>query len=174
MNNLFSLIRSKIETGERLSDHDALALFASDDLLAIGELAALVNRRKHGKKVYFNINRHINYTNICVNRCTFCAFCKEGDEAGSYTLALEDILRKAAEAQAAGATELHMVGGLHPDLPFDFYLEMLAAIAADSPNLHIKAFTAVEIDYFARITGQSVLSRSMNGRIVFTDAACSQ
>lgn len=156
MTNLFPLIRSKIEGGVRLSDHDALALFASDDLLAIGELAALANARKHGDKVYFNINRHINYTNICVNRCTFCAFSKEEDEAGSYTLALEEILRRAAEAQAAGATELHMVGGLHPDLPFDFYLEMLAAISADSPGLHIKAFTAVEIDYFARITGQSV------------------
>ena len=156
MTNLFPLIRNKIESGVRISDHDALALFANDDLLAIGELAALANRRQHGNKVYFNINRHINYTNICVNRCTFCAFSKEESETGSYTLALDEILRKAAEAQAAGATELHMVGGLHPDLPFDFYLEMLAAIRADSPKLHIKAFTAVEIDYFARITGQSV------------------
>ena len=156
MTNLFPLIRSKIEAGVRLADHDALALFASDDLLAIGELAALANRRQHGHKVYFNINRHINYTNICVNRCTFCAFSKEEGENGSYTMMLEEILRKAAEAQAAGATELHMVGGLHPELPFDFYLEMLAAISADSPDLHIKAFTAVEIDYFARITGQSV------------------
>jgi aminodeoxyfutalosine synthase len=156
MTNLFPLIRSKIEAGVRLADADALALFASDDLLAIGVLAALANRRQHGNKVYFNINRHINYTNICVNRCTFCAFCKEGDEAGSYTLALEEILRKAAEAAEAGATELHMVGGLHPELPFDFYLEMLAAISAASPQLHIKAFTAVEIDYFARISGQSV------------------
>ncbi|MBE0504024.1 MAG: aminofutalosine synthase MqnE [Desulfuromonadales bacterium] len=156
MTNLFPLIRSKIETGVRLTDADALALFASDDLLAIGQLAAQANRRQHGDKVYFNINRHINYTNICVNRCTFCAFSKEEGENGSYTMMLEEILRKAAEAQAAGATELHMVGGLHPDLPFDFYLEMLAAIAADAPNLHIKAFTAVEIDYFARITGQSI------------------
>ncbi len=126
-----SLIRSKIEKGtssKRIADHDALALFASDDLLAIGELAALVNRRKHGKKVYFNINRHINYTNICVNRCTFCAFSSTADEAGSYTLDLEEIRRRAAEARTSGATELHMVGGLHPDLPFDFYLEMLAAI----------------------------------------------
>lgn len=156
MTNLFPLLRSKIENGVRISDNDALALFASDDLLAIGELAALANSRKNGNKVYFNINRHINYTNLCVNRCTFCAFSKEENEAGSYTLALDDILSKAAEAQASGATELHMVGGLHPDLPFDFYLEMLAAVRADSPALHIKAFTAVEIDYFARITEQSV------------------
>jgi aminodeoxyfutalosine synthase len=156
MTRLFENIRGKIENGARLSDAEALALLESNDLLAIGELAALANRRQNGEKVYFNVNRHVNYTNICVNRCTFCAFSKEDGDEGGYTLALNDILAKAAEAADAGATELHMVGGLHPELPFDFYLEMLAAIRADNPALHIKAFTAVEIDYFSRITGQSV------------------
>ncbi len=156
MINLFENIRTKIETGTRISDAEALDLFRSNDLLAIGELAALANRRRNGEAVYFNVNRHINYTNICVNRCTFCAFHKGVEDEGCYTLALNDILAKAAEASAAGATEIHMVGGLHPDLPFDFYLEMLAAIKADNPELHIKAFTAVEIDYFAQLTGQSV------------------
>jgi aminodeoxyfutalosine synthase len=158
MTNLFENIRAKIEVGARISDDEALALFACDDLLAVGELAALANQRVNGDKVYFNVNRHINYTNICVNRCTFCAFSREHEgEDGGYTLALNDILKRAAEASVAGATEIHMVGGLHPDLPFDFYLEILAAIKADSSNLHIKAFTAVEIDYFARLTGQSPL-----------------
>jgi aminodeoxyfutalosine synthase len=156
MTRLFENIRTKIENGARLSDAEALELFASDDLLAIGELAALANRRQNDNMVYFNVNRHINYTNLCVNRCTFCAFSRGVDDEGCYTLALNDILEKCAEASAAGATEIHMVGGLHPDLPFDFYLEMLAAIRSDNPQLHIKAFTAVEIDYFARITGQSV------------------
>lgn len=156
MTKLFDTIRNKIETGTRISDAEALALFESHDLLALGELAARANGRQNGDQVYFNVNRHINYTNLCVNRCTFCAFSKEAGEEGCYTLALDDILQKAAAAAAAGATELHMVGGLHPELPFDFYLEMIAAIRADSPQLHIKAFTAVEIDYFARITGQSV------------------
>jgi aminodeoxyfutalosine synthase len=156
MLNLFKNIRAKIETGARLSDAEALELFASDDLLAIGELAALANRQKNGHRVYFNVNRHINYTNLCVNRCTFCAFSKGVDDEGCYTLALNDILEKCAEAAACGATEIHMVGGLHPDLPFDFYLEMLATIRADNPQLHVKAFTAVEIDYFARITGQGI------------------
>ncbi|MCK4509551.1 MAG: aminofutalosine synthase MqnE [Desulfuromonadales bacterium] len=156
MTNLFENVRAKIKSGTRISDDEALALFACDDLLAVGELAALANQRVNGDKVYFNVNRHINYTNICVNRCTFCAFSREDEgEDGGYTLALNEILKRAAEASAAGATEIHMVGGLHPDLPFDFYLEILAAIKADSPNLHIKAFTAVEIDYFARLTGQS-------------------
>ncbi len=156
MTSVLQNIRSKIEHGARISDDEALELFASPDLLAVGELAALANRRENGDRVYFNANRHINYTNICVNRCTFCAFHKEAGEKGCYTLTLDDILARAAEAQAAGATEIHMVGGLHPDLPFDFYLKMLAAIRAESPDLHIKAFTAVEIDYFAQISQQSV------------------
>ncbi len=156
MINLIQNIRAKIETGARISDDEALALFACDDLLAVGELAALANHQLNGDKVYFNVNRHINYTNICVNRCTFCAFSRENEEdEGGYTLALNEILERAAEAQDAGATEIHMVGGLHPDLPFDFYLEIMAAIKADSPGLHIKAFTAVEIDYFATLTEQS-------------------
>jgi aminodeoxyfutalosine synthase len=155
MKGLFDNIRSKIESGARISDAEALSLFASNELLAIGELAALANTRLNGDRVYFNTNRHINYTNLCVNRCTFCAFSKGVEDEGCYTLALNDILEKCAEAAAAGATEIHMVGGLHPDLPFDFYLEMLAAIRADNPALHVKAFTAVEIDYFAGLTGQS-------------------
>lgn len=156
MINLLQNIRSKIDAGSRVSDDEALALFECDDLLAVGELAAQANHRANGEKVYFNVNRHINYTNICVNRCTFCAFSREDEkDDGGYTLALNEILERAAEAKSAGATEIHMVGGLHPDLPFDFYLEILAAIKADSPDLHIKAFTAVEIDYFATLTGQS-------------------
>ena len=154
--SLFKSIKDKIESGQRISDADALELFNSSDLLAIGELAALANRMKNGDVAYFNVNRHINYTNLCVNRCTFCAFSKGVEDEGCYTLALNDILEKAAEAAAAGATEIHMVGGLHPDLPFSFYLEMLAALKADNPGLHIKAFTAVEIDYFAQLTSQSI------------------
>ncbi|MDT8445018.1 MAG: radical SAM protein, partial [Desulfuromonadales bacterium] len=158
MIKLFENVRAKIETGARISDVEALALFECNDLLTVGELAAKANTRVNGDKVYFNVNRHINYTNICINRCTFCAFSREHEnDDGGYTLALNDILERAAEARAAGASEIHMVGGLHPELPFDFYLEILAAIKADCPGLHIKAFTAVEIDYFARLTGQSLL-----------------
>jgi len=153
---LLGEVRAKVADGVRLNDAEALALFACNDLLAIGELAALANARLNGTTVYFNVNRHINYTNLCINRCTFCAFSRETGDEGGYTLALNDILAMAAEAVTAGATELHMVGGLHPELPFDFYLEMLAAIRADAPQLHIKAFTAVELDYFAQLTGQPV------------------
>ena len=150
-------IREKIKNGQRLSDEDALRLFESFELLEIGELAAEVNRRKNGNKVYFNVNRHINYTNLCVNQCAFCAFAREaGDERG-YTLDLDQIRAKVREAVAVGATEIHSVGGLHPELPFDFYLEMLRVIKAEAPTLHIKAFTAVEIDYFARISGKTLI-----------------
>ncbi len=156
MSDLFDTLHHKLAAGIRVTNDEALAIFESNDLLAVGELAAHANRLRNGDKVYFNVNRHINYTNLCVNRCTFCAFSKGVEDEGCYTLALNDILEKCAEAAAAGATEIHMVGGLHPDLPFDFYLEMLAAIRADNPALHVKAFTAVEIDYFASLTGQSV------------------
>ncbi len=152
MNDIIAQVRAKIDTGQRISDADALQLFESDDLFGIGQLAADINRSKNGDKVLFNVNRHINYTNICVNQCRFCAFSKESGEPGGYTYNLSQILEKAAEANAAGATELHMVGGLHPELPFDFYLRMMATIKANNPHMKIKAFTAVEIDYFSQIS----------------------
>ncbi|MCD6527276.1 MAG: aminofutalosine synthase MqnE [Desulfuromonas sp.] len=156
MNNIVSRVRAKIENGQRISDDDALQLFESDDLFGIGQLAADINRQKNGDKVLFNVNRHINYTNVCVNQCRFCAFCKEGIDPEGYTYNLSEILERAAEATAAGATELHMVGGLHPELPFEFYLRMMATIRANNPNLKIKAFTAVEIDYFSQISKRPV------------------
>lgn len=149
-------ITQKVHAGERLNEADALALFASNDLLAIGKLAALANERKNGTNVYFNVNRHINPTNVCVNRCAFCAFSRTADADDAYTLALDQMVGRAVEAAREGATEVHLVGGLHPDLPFDFYLELLQQIRTAAPSLHIKAFTAVEIDYFARISRQSV------------------
>ncbi|WP_020674796.1 aminofutalosine synthase MqnE [Geopsychrobacter electrodiphilus] len=153
---LFKTIKEKVASNTRISDAEALALFESRELLAIGELAAEANQRKNGDKVYFNVNRHINYTNLCVNRCKFCAFSKEADDPGVYTLALEQIAEKAREASSAGATEIHTVGGLHPDLPFEFYLQMLRSIKQVDPRLHIKGFTAVEIDYFSRLSGLSI------------------
>lgn len=149
-------ITEKVRAGERLTDQEALFLFAEPDLLAVGELAAFVNERKNGKRVFFNVNRHINHTNICVNRCKFCAFSRTDDQEGAYCYDLEEIRRRAEEALAQGATEIHIVGGLHPDLPYDFYLEMLRTVRDVSSNLHVKAFTAVEIDYLATLSGQDV------------------
>ena len=152
----FETIAAKVRQNRRISPDEAMFLFESNDLLAIGGLAALVNERKNGKNVFFNVNRHINPTNICVNRCAFCAFSRTAGEEGAYTLALDQICRRAVEAEREGATEVHMVGGLHPDLPFEFYEETLRAIRLAAPLLHIKAFTAVEIEYFSRISGASI------------------
>jgi aminodeoxyfutalosine synthase len=152
----FERISQKVRAGERITDDEALFLFNHPDLLKIGELAAFINEKKNGRRVFFNVNRHINHTNICVNRCQFCAFSKNGDEAGAYTYDLAEIRRRAEEALAQGATEIHIVGGLHPDLPFDFYLQMLRCVKDVSPELHVKAFTAVEIDYLAELAGRSI------------------
>ena len=149
-------ISDKVKNGRRITDGEALFLFESNDLLGIGELASLVNERKNGNRVFFNVNRHINYTNICVKRCAFCAFSRKADEEGAYTLDMTELKRRAVEAVQQGATELHIVGGLHPELPFDFYLEMLRVVQSVSASLHIKAFTAVEIDYLATLAGLSV------------------
>jgi aminodeoxyfutalosine synthase len=146
-------ITDKVYAGQRLTDADALFLFESRELLAIGELSAFANERQNGNKVFFNVNRHINHTNICVNRCKFCAFSKTADEPGAYCYDLDEIRNRAMEAAAQGATEIHIVGGLHPDLPFEFYLDMLRTVREVSAKLHIKAFTAVEIDYLARLAG---------------------
>ncbi len=151
-----SQIADKLYEGERLGDEDALFLFNSPDLLAVGELASMVNERKNGKQVYFNVNRHINHTNICVNRCKFCAFSRTLDEPGAYCFDLDEIRLRAEQAVAQGATEIHIVGGLHPDLPFEFYTDMLATVREVSSALHIKAFTAVEIDYLAKLARLSI------------------
>lgn len=152
----FKRIADKVKNSERITEADALFLYSSNDLIGIGELAALANERKNGRNVYFNVNRHINPTNICVNRCAFCAFSRTSSSPDSYALGIDEMVSRACEAKLQGATEVHIVGGLHPDLPFSFYLDLLLAIRHAAPLLHIKAFTAVEIDYFSKISSLSV------------------
>ncbi len=151
-------IREKVLSGERLSVADGLTLYRTRDIFTLGELANRVRERRHGRRTFYNINRHINYSNYCVLRCKFCSFYRELPARGgppaedAYELDLEQIVARAAEAQARGATEVHIVGGLHPRLPFSFYTEMCRAIREQCPGLHIKAFTAIEIVHFTRIT----------------------
>lgn len=145
----FETIAEKVRAGNRIDEAEALFLFQHHDLLALGELAQEVNERKNGRRVFFNVNRHINHTNICVNRCRFCAFYKTAGEPGAYLMTLDEVRSRAEEAHRQGATEIHVVGGLHPELPFEFYLELLRTIRSVSPTLHVKAFTAVEIAYLA-------------------------
>src|SRR5208337_2691333 len=148
-------IKDKILSGDRLNRADALALFESDDLFTIGSLASVNAGAKNGRYAYFIINRHINPTNICVNRCKFCAFSRSKGEEGAFELTIDDVLSRLDASCSAGnpVTEVHIVGGLHPEWPFEHYLDLLSAIRGNYPSIAIKAFTAVEIDYMSRISG---------------------
>ncbi len=145
-------IKEKVLSNIRLTREDGIELFRSAELLSLGRLASHVAMKKNGNKVFFVQNMHINPTNICVNRCKFCAFSRSKGEPGAYEMSIDDILNKAREADK-GVRELHIVSGLHPDLPFAWYLDMLRAIKAEFPLVHIKAFTAVEIDYLDKLSG---------------------
>jgi aminodeoxyfutalosine synthase len=145
----------RIKNGGRVTREEAVELFQSDDLFSIGKLAAEVSERRNGNNAYFIVNRHINPTNICVNRCKFCAFSRSKGGEGAFELTLDQILDRLSVSPIPhhGFSEVHIVGGLHPDWPFDHYIEMIAAIHRRFPRINIKAFTAVEIDYFSRISG---------------------
>ncbi|MDR3791786.1 MAG: aminofutalosine synthase MqnE [Terracidiphilus sp.] len=144
-------IAAKVLAGERLSFEDGLVLYKTTDVLAVGWLANFVREKLHGDVTYFNVNRHINYTNVCVANCRLCAFGrKKGDPAG-YTMTLEDAWTAAASGYSEAVTEFHIVGGLHPDLPFQYYLDLVRGLKERFPKVHIKAFTMVEINFLARI-----------------------
>jgi len=149
-------IATKVLAGERLSAADGLALYESNDLLAVGWLANHVREKRHGNLCYYNINRHINPTNVCGAHCRLCAFGRDEDADGAYTYSLEEIWQRAGQGVAEGTTEFHIVGGLHPDLPFSFYLDMIRGLKQRFPQVHLKAFTMVEVGFYARISKLSV------------------
>jgi aminodeoxyfutalosine synthase len=152
-------IKKKTAAGQRLTREDGIALFRSHDLLSLGRMASLAAARKHGDRVYFVQNMHINPTNLCINRCKFCAFSRSRGEDGAYEMSIDDILAKARTAEK-GVREFHIVSGLHPDLPFSWYLDMLRSLKREFPHIHLKAFTAVEIDYLAKL-GKLDLRRTL-------------
>ena len=147
-NNLIQ-IADKVAAGERLSFADGMTLYESSDVPGLGRLADTVRRKKHGTTTYFNVNRHFNPTNVCYADCKFCGFFRTPRAADAYTHNIEDSLRIAGEAVQEGATELHIVGGLNTKLPFSYFTDLLSALKRDYPQLHLKAFTMVEIDHFA-------------------------
>src|SRR6202451_1112888 len=149
-------IAKKVIAGERLTADDGLALYQSHDLLGVGWLANYVREKRHGNVTYFNINRHINPTDVCVAHCKLCAFGRSPDVAGAYTMALDEVYARGAEGVAEGATEFHIVGGLHPDLPFDYYLDLIRGLKQRYPHVHLKAFTMVEVHYYARLSKLSI------------------
>src|SRR5207245_6575056 len=141
---------TKVEQGERLSFEDGLFLEEKADLFTLGELANLVRERKNGNFTYYNVNTHLNPTNVCVYRCTFCAFRADLRSEKGYVMSDEQIVERAAEAERSGATEMHIVGGLHHQLPYEWYLNIIRIIHRAAPRLHLKAYTAAEWDWFAR------------------------
>lgn len=140
----------KAASGERLNFEDGLALYAYPNLFELAAVADAKNQLRNGKDVYFNVNRHINPTNVCAMSCKFCAFSRKPGEPGAYVLDAETISKKALEAWHSGATEVHMVGGLHPRWKLADYQEVIQAVKRAAPQLHVKAFTAVELDWMAR------------------------
>jgi aminodeoxyfutalosine synthase len=149
-------IEHKVRAGQRLSFDDGLALEASNDLFFVGSLANLVRERSNGNFAYYNVNTHINPTNVCVYTCDFCAFRADLNSERAYTMDRTQILERAGQAHDRGATELHIVGGLHNKLPFDYYVDVVRWIHDAYPEIHIKAYTAVEIEFFAKISRLSI------------------
>jgi aminodeoxyfutalosine synthase len=147
-------IHDQVEAGARLSFDDGLFLEQHADLFTLGELANVVRERKNGNFTYYNVNEHLNPTNVCVYRCTFCAFRADLKSPKGYVMSDEQIVERAAEADRRGATELHVVGGLHHQLPYEWYLNVVRIIHKAYPRLHLKAYTAVEWDWFNRLTGR--------------------
>src|SRR5437588_10249373 len=143
-------IAEKVEAAQRISEPDALALYRANDLNALGMIANVVRERKNGNYATYIHNRYINYSNICVLSCQFCAFAAKKRDAHAFEYASDEIIRAVAEALPLGITEVHMVGGLHPTLKKDWYLDLVRGLRALDPDLHIKPFTAIDIRHLAQ------------------------
>jgi aminodeoxyfutalosine synthase len=149
-------IFDKVQSGARIDGEDCLKLFRSQDLIGLGQMANVVRERKNGNRTYYNINRHINYSNVCYVACKFCEFGQPKSSPKAYELTVSEMEAIAREADGSGATEFHIVGGLHPDLKLSYYEALLRTFKRITPQIHLKAFTAVEIDYFSKINRLSI------------------
>ncbi|HYP08200.1 MAG TPA: aminofutalosine synthase MqnE [Bryobacteraceae bacterium] len=161
-------ILAKVIAGERLSFADGLTLYQTSDLLSVGYMANLVRERMHGDITYFNVNRHVNPTDVCVAQCKLCAFGKRARDPKAYTLSLEEVWHKAGEGWSEAVTEFHIVGGLHPELSLDWYCEMIRGLKQRFPQVHLKAFTMVEISYFSqrsKMSYRDVLQKLMDAGV---------
>jgi aminodeoxyfutalosine synthase len=147
----------KLIKHERLEPKDGLACFNTKDLIGLGQIASAVKQSRYGDKAFFISNHHLNYTNVCENRCRFCAFHRAPDSKDAYTYSPEEAAELIAQSPVADLREIHLVGGCHPHLEFDYYKELLKALIRAKPDLKLKAFTAVEIDHMASTAGISSL-----------------
>jgi aminodeoxyfutalosine synthase len=149
-------IETKLQTGQRLGLEDGVALFRTRDLFTLGRLANEVRERKNGDKAYYIRNLHLNYTNVCVFDCTFCSFFRKEGAEGAWEMDLDAVFRYAAKTKFEKLDEVHIVGGVHPKLPYRYYTEMLRGLKERYPKVHLKAFTATEIDHLAKISKKPV------------------
>jgi len=147
-------IAARLDKGERLGPEDGIVLFESSDIIGVGRLADRDRRRRHGDRAFFIQNQHLNYTNVCRNQCRFCAFGRDSDRReGAFTLNVLDVRERLLERSADPIREIHIVGGVNPSLPFQYYLDMIRTARFVRPKATIKAFTAVEIDHMAQLSG---------------------
>lgn len=152
-------IHDKVQAEERLSFDDGVALYESPDITGVGYLANIIRERQNGNAAYYNLNQHIDYSNVCIlhARCHFCAFARKNIQTdGAWEMSVDEFLDKATYSIDHGCTEIHSVGGLHPKLPFEYYLEMLRGLKNRMPHVHLKFFTAVEIHHFSRLFKMSI------------------
>jgi len=155
-------VQDKVLAGERLSRADGLRLYRHPDLLAVGTLANHVREKRHGQNAYYIVNQHINHTNVCVAGCKFCAFYRTAKQKDAYVLSMDDVERRMREHLHEPIREIHMVGGVNPDLPFTYYLDVIRTMKRVRPDVHVKAFTMVEIAAMAEnfdMTPADVLGR---------------
>jgi aminodeoxyfutalosine synthase len=148
-------IDAKVQRGERLTFEDGVRLYETPHLAAVGLMAHRVRLQKHGRRVFYNINQHVNYTNICVYSCKFCAFAAKEGEERAYLMTPEIVAEKVREQLHRPVTEVHMVAGIHPTMPYEYYLDVVRAAKRARPDIHVKAFTMVEIEHMLNISGKS-------------------
>ncbi|CAN0426425.1 unnamed protein product, partial [Phaeothamnion confervicola] len=149
-------IEAKINGRERLNTQDALALYREPDIEWVGQLANRVRERMHGDRTTYIVNMHLNYSNLCTLSCMFCAFARKRGQEGAYEMGMQEMVDRVSVLKNYREPEIHIVGGLHPDYPYEYYPKLLSTLREHYPTAHLKAFTAVEIDYFAQLAGKSV------------------
>ncbi len=149
-------IYEKVISNERLTREDGIRIFASHDLMGIGRIANLARRNRHGNKAFFVYNQHLNYTNICKNRCRFCAYAKDSSESGAYAWSMKQVKKHLMDRIDEPIDEIHIVGGLNETLDFSYFIDLLTTVKSIRPKAAVKAFTCVEIDYLSAISGLSI------------------
>jgi len=149
-------IEAKVDAGQRLTAAEGLALYQEPDLEWVGALANLVRERRYGIRTTYIVNMHLNYSNLCTLSCMFCAFARKRGQEGGYEMSMDEMLERVSIMKDVREPEIHIVGGLHPDYPYEYYPKLLSTLRDAHPHAHLKAFTAVEIDYFAELAGKSV------------------